>query len=143
MSSDKELAKKVVDKMLQGDKFSAWLGIQVTELSPGRAVLKMKVRAEMLNGFGVAHGGIQYSFADSALAFAANGWGRKSLALQNSISYPAPVHENDELTAVAEELHLGKSTASYDITVTNQNNRKVALFRGTVFRTTEEWFPKE
>jgi acyl-CoA thioesterase len=132
-------AQRVVEHMMSHDGFSRWLGVSVVSVSPGKAVLTMTVRAEMLNGFGTAHGGIQYSFADSALAFASNARGRKAVALQNVISYPAPVHAGDELTAVAEEVSLGNTIATYDITISNHHQRTVALFRGSVFRLQEEW----
>ncbi len=137
--SAEQRAKNVVDQMLKLDGFSAWLGIQVLDLSPGNATLKMVIRKEMLNGFERCHGGVPYAFADSALAFASNSHGRKSVALENSISYPAPVMEGDELTAVAKEIHLGNTVASYDVTITNQHQRKVALFRGMVYRLKDEW----
>ncbi len=137
--AENERARQIVQHMVDHDGFSRWLGISIDEIAPGRATLRMTVRAEMLNGFGTAHGGIQYSFADSALAFASNGRGKKAVALQNVISYPAPVHAGDELTAVAEEVSLGNTVATYDVKITNHNNRVVALFRGSVFRLQEEW----
>ena len=73
------LAKKVVDKMINGDAFSQWLGIEVLEITEGSCKLKMTVRKEMTNGFNIAHGGISYSLADSALAFAANSDGIQSV----------------------------------------------------------------
>ena len=75
------LARKVVDKMINGDAFSQWLGIEIVELSEGCCKLKMIVRDEMTNGFNIAHGGISYSLADSALAFAANSYGTQSLSI--------------------------------------------------------------
>lgn len=130
----------VVDKMYANDGFSAWLGIVVEQVALGRCVCKMRVRKEMMNGFGVAHGGIVYSLADSALAFAANGHGRIAVGLDNSISYPAPINLADELTAVAEELSLTNRTGFYKVTVTNQSKQIVALFHGTVYRTEKKHF---
>ncbi len=121
--------------MFANDPFSRWLGIEIVEVDAGRVMLKMKVRREMLNGFGVCHGGIAFSLADSAFAFASNTHGRVSLALDASISYPVKVLEGDVLTAVAEEESLTHRIGIYTITVTNQNGEKVALFRGTVYRT--------
>jgi len=137
--TDQERAQRIVDRMMSHDGFSRWLGVVVKEVAPGRAVIEMNVREEMLNGFGTCHGGIQYSLADSALAFASNGRGRKAVALENVISYPAPVVAGDVLTARAEEVSLGSTIGIYDITVLNQHQRKVALFRGSVFRLREEW----
>ncbi len=138
--SEKDLANKIVDKMLDEDKFSQWLGIEKVVVEPGYCVLRMKVREEMVNGFGIAHGGIAYSFADSALAFASNAYGRLSVALDCVISYPAAVNVGDELICEAKEFSLTKSTGTYLIEVTNQKKQKVAFFKGTVFRTHKEWF---
>ena len=140
---EKELANKVVDKMLEGDKFSIWLGIQKIVSEPGHCLLKMKVREEMVNGFGIAHGGICFSFADSALAFASNAYGRLSVALECSISFPVAVNVGDELTCEAKELSLTNKTATYLIEIKNQKSESVAFFKGTVYRTSKEWFPKK
>lgn len=127
--------------MMAADAFSQWLGIKVEELKPGYTKLEMTVRAEMLNGFGVAHGGIAFSLADSALAFASNGYGKVSLALENNISFTRKVVEGDILTATVEELSLASRIGVYRITVTRQDNKTVAVFRGTVYRTPEQHFP--
>lgn len=127
--------------MMAADAFSQWLGIKVEELKPGYAKLEMTVRAEMINGFGVAHGGIAFSLADSALAFASNGYGKVSLALENNISFTRKVVEGDILTATVEELSLASRIGVYRITVTRQDNKTVAVFRGTVYRTPEQHFP--
>ena len=138
-----ELAKKVVDQMFSKDLFSQWLGIECLVVEQGRSVLKMTVRNEMVNGFGIVHGGIAFSLADSALAFASNAYGRLSVALECSISYPVAVNVGDTLTASAEEISLTNKTGVYLITVTNQKNQKVAFFKGTVFRTSKEYFPEK
>ena len=90
---DQELAQKVVDKLMKQDAFSQWLGIKVIKIQPGKAVLQMKVRNDMLNGFDVCHGGVTFSLADSAFAFASNSHGRLSLAIEANISYSAKVYE--------------------------------------------------
>jgi acyl-CoA thioesterase len=136
-------AEKVVNRMFASDWFSQWLGIQKVLIAQGHCKLKMKVRKEMLNGFGTLHGGITFSLADSALAFASNAHGRLSVALEASISFPLKAVEGDELTAVAEEQNLTDKTGIYYITVTNQRNEKVGLFRGTVYRTEKKWFPED
>lgn len=136
-----ELAEQVVQKMMGDDAFSRWMGIEVEDVAPGRVRIAMDVTGVMTNGFGVTHGGITFSLADSALAFASNGHGRVAMALENNISYVRKVNEGDRLTAVATELSLGRRIAVYEITVTNQEERNVALFRGTVFRTQEQHFP--
>ncbi len=135
------LPEKVFRKMYDNDAFSQWLGIEVVEVKDGNCELKMTVREEMLNGFQIAHGGIAYSFADSALAFASNSHGRKSLSVETSISHTVSVKEGDVLTAITEELSLSDKIGVYLITITNQDNQEVAYFKGTVYRTSKEWFP--
>ena len=135
------LPEKVFRKMYDNDAFSQWLGIEVVEVKDGYCELKMTVRKEMLNGFQIAHGGIAYSLADSALAFASNSHGRKSLSVETSISHTMSVKEGDVLTAITEELSLSDKIGVYLITITNQDNQEVAYFKGTVYRTSKEWFP--
>jgi acyl-CoA thioesterase len=129
------LAKNVVDKMMSDDKFSQWLGIEVLEIKEGYSKLQMKVRSEMVNGFGIAHGGIAFSLADSALAFACNNRNNLSVALDVTITFTKAVNVGDVLIAEAKEIHNGKSTGVYLINVFNQKNQQVALFKGTCFRT--------
>ena len=136
------LPEKVFRKMYDNDAFSQWLGIEVVEVKDGYCELKMTVRKEMLNGFQIAHGGIAYSLADSALAFASNSHGRKSLSVETSISHTVSVIEGDVLTAITEELSLSDKIGVYLITITNQDNQEVAYFKGTVYRTSKEWFPE-
>lgn len=126
--------------MMADDAFSQWLGIEVVDIKPGYAKLEMQVRQEMVNGFNVTHGGIAFSLADSALAFASNSYGRVALALENNISFMKKVMPGEKLTAETEELSIGRRIAVYNISVINQDDEKVALFRGTVYRTKEEHF---
>ncbi|MBA3705401.1 MAG: hotdog fold thioesterase [Bacteroidetes bacterium] len=133
------LAEKIVSKMLAEDKFSEWLGIKAVLVEQGHCILKMKIRKEMVNGFGISHGGIAFSFADSALAFASNAYGRISVALECSISFAVPVMIDDELTCEAKELSLTNKTGTYFMEIVNQKNQKVAFFKGTVFRKSSEW----
>lgn len=121
--------------MMQHDLFSQWLGISVIEIKEGYSKIKMTVRPEMINGFGIVHGGIAFSLADSAFAFACNNRNILSVALDTSINFLKPVHVGDVLTAEAKELHNGKSTGLYHITITNQNEHVVAMFKGTCYRT--------
>lgn len=127
--------KEVVAHMLQHDLFSQWLGISLIEIKEGYSKIKMTVRTEMINGFGIVHGGIAFSLADSAFAFACNNRNVLSVALDTSINFLKPVHVNDELIAEAKELHNGKSTGLYHITISNQKEHVVAVFKGTCFRT--------
>jgi acyl-CoA thioesterase len=133
------LATRVVSRMYNNDPFSKWLGIERVEDGAGKSTLRMTVRQEMLNGFSVAHGGITYSLADSALAFAANGHGIQSMSIETGISYTKKVMEGDVLTTSTKEISLTTRIGIYQIDITNQNNEIVALFKGTVYRTGEEW----
>src|SRR5699024_2254755 len=119
---------------------SRWLGIKVLNIKPGYAKIKMKVRDEMNNGFHITHGGIAYAFADSALAFASNSYGRVAVALENNISYMKKVTVGDILTATTKEIKMGGTIGVYNILIENQRGKNIALFRGTVFRTKEEHF---
>jgi acyl-CoA thioesterase len=132
-----EKAKQVVAHMMQHDLFSQWLGIEVLEIKEGYSKIKMIVRNEMMNGLGIVHGGIAFSLADSAFAFACNNRNVLSVALDTSINFLKPVHVADVLTAEAKELHNGKSTGLYHITISNQNGHTVALFKGTCFRSSK------
>lgn len=132
-------ALEIVHKMLAEDKFSAWLGIEALVVEQGHCRLKMTVRDGMVNGFGIAHGGITFSFADSALAFASNAYGRMSVALECSISFAIAVRVGDTLICDAKELSLTNKTGTYHIEIENQKNEKVAFFKGTVYRTSKEW----
>jgi acyl-CoA thioesterase len=125
----------VVSHMMKHDLFSQWLGIKVIEIREGYSKIQMVLRDEMINGFNVIHGGIAFSFADSAFAFACNNRNNLSMALDTSINFTKPTRPGDILTAEAKEVHNGKSTGLYLITVTNQNHEQVAHFKGTCFRT--------
>jgi acyl-CoA thioesterase len=134
-------AERLVNAMVSHDGFSAWLGVEIVEIRPATAVLSMTVRRDMLNGFGMCHGGIAYSLADSALAFACNTHGRVTVSIHNSISYPAPVFEGDVLTAVAQEQSVANRIAFYIVTITNQSGVTVGHFNGTVYRTDKPLVP--
>jgi len=137
------LAESVVNEMYEHDWFSQWLGIERIASGKGTSVLKMIIRKEMLNGFGIAHGGITYSLADSALAFASNSHGRKALSIETSISHTESLKEGDIITAAAKELSISNKIAVYEVTVRKEDQQVVALFKGTVYRTSKEWFPGE
>ncbi|MBL0128609.1 MAG: hotdog fold thioesterase [Flavobacteriales bacterium] len=141
--SAQQLAERVVARMYDNDPFSIWLGIERVQVEPGRCTLRMTLRNEMLNGFAIAHGGITYSLADSCLAFASNSHGIQAVSVETSISHTKPVKQGDVLTAQSEEMSLSRSIGVYHITITNQREEVVALFKGTVFRTGKPWFPDE
>jgi len=131
--------KEIFDLMYNNDPFSKLLGMQLLEINEGFCKLQMKVTNEMLNGFSIAHGGITYSLADSALAFASNSRGIQSVSIETSINHLSKVVEGDTLIAITEEKNLTGRTALYIININNQNNQSVALFKGIVFRTGKEW----
>ena len=134
------LAKKVVDKMINEDAFSQWLGIKILEISEGFCKLQLQVRDEMTNGFSIAHGGISYSLADSCLAFASNSYGIQSFSLETSISHTKKVESGDILIATSKEINKTNRTALYYITIINQNKEEIAHFKGTVYRSEKKWF---
>ncbi|MEO8148773.1 MAG: hydroxyphenylacetyl-CoA thioesterase PaaI [Bacteroidia bacterium] len=137
--SEKSLAEKVVHKMYNSDWFSQWLGIEILEIKTGSCKLRMTVRKEMLNGFAIAHGGITYSLADSAFAFACNSHGIKSVSVETSISHIVSLKEGDVITASAIEKHVSNKIGIYEITIINQEEKIVALFKGICYRTGQEW----
>jgi acyl-CoA thioesterase len=139
-SGEQRLAERVVKEMLERDAFSAWLGLELLEIRPRYAAVRMTVRPDMMNGFGVCHGGVTFGLADSAFAFAANTHGRVTVSIDNSISYPAAVSTGDVLTAIAVEESAANRIAFYAVRVTNQHDGLVALFRGTVYKTTRGHF---
>ena len=134
-----ERAEKIVSKMINGDAFSQWLGINVIKVSEGFCKLEMRVRKEMTNGFNITHGGISYSLADSALAFAANSDGTQSLSIETSISHTKKVLAGDTLIAETKEVSKTNDSAVYSISITNQENTEVAKFKGKVYRTKKKW----
>ena len=138
MTDEQRRAEQIVAGMLAKDAFSRWLGVEVSELGPARCVCRMVVRDEMVNGFDVAHGGIVFSLADSAFAFACNTQGRITMSIENAITYPMPVHPGDRLTAVASEEAASRRLGFYRVDVTNQRQETVALFRGTAYKTSQE-----
>lgn len=130
---------EIVKIMMESDVFSQWLHIDVIETGLGACVLTCPVLPEMLNGFGILHGGISYSLADSALAFASNSYGYKCVSIETSISHTRPAQTGDVLTARCTESHRGKTLGIYQVEVKNQHDKTVALFKGTVKVSDETW----
>ena len=137
---EQALAERVVTHMVARDAFSQWLGIHVVEIQPNAATVRMTVREEMVNGFGVCHGGVTFSLADSALAFASNTHGRLTMSIENSITYPKSVTPGDVLTARAEQESASKRLAFFRVVVRRADEETVALFRGTVYKTQNAFF---
>lgn len=130
--------QEVLDTMIRRDAFSEWLGLVVDEVGTGYCKLHYTVRPDFVNGFESIHGGIIFSAADSAFAFACNSHGIISVALDVSITFTRPAKPGEILTVEAKELHLGNKTGLYDIRTTNENGELVAAFRGTSYRTGKE-----
>ena len=135
MTDKDALAKQVVDKMLETDYFSNWMGVKILDVKEAYSKIEMTLRKEMLNGFGIAHGGITFALADSAFAFACNSDGKVTVALDVSISFPKAGKEGDMLTAEAKLVNKTNRTGLYMIEVRNQNNDLVGLFKGTCYKT--------
>jgi len=140
-AEEQALAKRVVDAMLAKDTLSRQFGMEVVAVAPRRVTVRMTVRADMLNGFGVCHGGVTFALADSAMAFACNTHGQVTVAVDNSVTFPKAIYEGDVLTAVAEEESATNRLAFYRVTVRRADSEIVALFRGTVYRTAKPFFP--
>lgn len=132
-------ASRIIDEMYNKDAFSQWLGIERIHEDIGTSTIRMTIREEMCNGFGIAHGGITFSFADSAFAFASNSQGRKAMSVETSISHTTACQVGDVITAVAKEENLSHKLGIYTVTVKNQKEEIVALFKGTVYRTSKSW----
>ncbi|HEY4108175.1 hydroxyphenylacetyl-CoA thioesterase PaaI [Puia sp.] len=124
--------------LFEKDYFSQWLGLQVDESGEGYCKLHYRINEQMLNGFGIVHGGVVFSAADSAFAFACNSHGILTVALDVSISFTRPARSGDLLFVEARELHLGNKTGLYEIRTTNESGELIALFKGTAYRTSRE-----
>jgi len=135
MTEQNKIANNVVEHMMDHDGFSQWMKIEVLEIREGYSRIKMMIRKEMVNGFGIVHGGIPFSLADSAFAFACNNRNNLSVALDVTITFTKAVNVGDEIIAEAKEVHNGRSTGVYLISIMNQKNEQVGLFKGTCFRT--------
>jgi acyl-CoA thioesterase len=130
---------EIFHKMFDNDPFSQWMGMELVAVDGGTCTLRMAVRPEMLNGFGVAHGAITFALADSAFAFACNSRGRHALSIHCTVEHLAPVRPGDLLTATARELHLAHTLSRYEVTVTRPDGEAVALFRGVAYRRAQDW----
>ncbi|MBS1652007.1 MAG: hydroxyphenylacetyl-CoA thioesterase PaaI [Bacteroidetes bacterium] len=127
--------QEVLNTMLANDAFSKWLGLHIDKVDVGYCKLHFSIKKEMLNGFSSVHGGVLFSAADSAFAFACNSHGVLSVALDVNISFTRPVKLGDIISIEANEIYLGKKTGIYDIKLFNEQNELVAFFKGTSYRT--------
>lgn len=136
-NSDK-LARDVYEKMMSKDHCSKWMGIKPVLVEEGHCILKMKVKKDMLNGFGMLHGGMAYSLADSAFAFASNSYGRMAISIQGSMNFHKSAKQGEVLLAEAKLLNLSYKMADFDVNIINEDGDIYYQFRGTVYRTSKE-----
>jgi acyl-CoA thioesterase len=128
------IARACADTMYANDRASAALGMTIVDVSEGRAELTMAVRDDMVNGHDICHGGLIFTLADSAFAFACNSQNLNTVAAGARVEFLAPGRLGDQLTAVAQQVSQGGRTGVYDVVVTNQEDKTVALFRGNSHR---------
>ncbi len=137
MQPSKNQAQAVGEALQSKDLAGKHLGLRLLEIRPGYAQVSITIRPDMVNGHGICHGGVTYTLADTAFAYASNARNEKSVALHCSINYTNPVYVDDQLIATGSEQTLKGRHGIYDVTVTNQNEQIVALFRGQAYRTQE------
>jgi len=134
LNDPQALARAVGKTMFAVDAASQGLGMTIEDIGPGHARISMSVRGDMLNGHQICHGGFIFALADSTFAFACNSHNLNTVASGCTIDFLAPAYERDRLTAVAQEQSLAGRTGVYDIVVSNQDGRRIALFRGRSYR---------
>jgi acyl-CoA thioesterase len=137
---EQALAERVVAAMMAKDAFSQLLGMEVVEIHPRRSVVRMTVRPQMVNGFGVCHGGVAFSLADSAFAFACNTHGHITVSILNMFTYPMKIAVGDVLVATAHEESASARLSYYHVEV-RRGDELVNVFRGTAYRTDKPFFP--
>ena len=125
-----ERAERSAAAMWAIDQASKWLGMSLDAVGPGTAEMSFEVQAHHCNGHLICHGGYIFTLADSAFAFACNSYNRVTLAQQNAITFCAPGHKGDRLTATAVEVTRAGRSGVYDVTVTNQDGTVIAVMRG-------------
>ena len=130
---------EIVSKMMETDAFSQWLGIKVISVSLDCVTLEMTVRKAMLNGLGIAHGGITYAFGDSCMAFSANTGGYKRVSIETSITHKLPLKANDMIRATSKLISQNDKTNSYEVTIYNADKKVVAIFKGEAYNTRKIW----
>lgn len=128
-------ALAVFKKMYEQDYCSQWMGVELIEIQEGFCKIKMSVKREMLNGYGILHGGIAYAFADSAFAFASNSYGRVAVSINGSMHYAKSAKEGQTLIAEAKAINVNHKLADFDVRVSElQSGDTYYNFRGTVYR---------
>ena len=131
--------KEIVGLMMSNDNFSQWLELEVVSIDKGFCEAKCVAREEMLNGFGILHGGISYSISDSLLAFASNAYGYKCVSIETSISHTRSVKSNEMLIARCSEIHRGKTIGIYTVDIFDDSKLLVSKFKGSVLISKDEW----
>lgn len=137
MTKQNQLANAVFQKMMSKDYCSQWMGIEPILIEEGHCKIKMTVKKEMLNGYGILHGGMAFTFADSAFAFASNSYGRLAVSINGNMSYAKSAKEGDVLIAEAKPLNVTYKTADFDVNVMNEAGEIYYYFRGTVYRSSK------
>lgn len=135
-----DIAARCAEIMWPDDHAARGLGIEIVAVAPGAATLRMRVRPDMVNGHGSCHGGFIFAVADSAFAYACNSFNHRAVAAGVDINFLAPAHLGDTLTAVGHARHQGGRSGVYDIEVTNQTGKLVAVFRGRAARVKGHFF---
>jgi len=124
-----ETARRSADAMWAEDRASRALGMAIDRVGPGTATLRMTVRDDMVNGHDIGHGGLTFTLADSAFAFACNSYNRRTVAAGAEIRFRRPTRAGDVLVATAVERERGEADGTYDVTVTS-GDTVVATFVG-------------
>ena len=137
-----DLAKAVYHKMMETDYCTQWLGATPVFIKEGHCQLKMTVRKEMLNGHGILHGGIAFTFADSAFAFAANSFGRVAVSINSNMIFSKAAKLGETIFAEAKPLNITHKTADFDVDITNEKGDIYYRFRGTVYRSSKNVIEK-
>jgi acyl-CoA thioesterase len=127
--------------ILEADHAARQLGIELVDIKPGYAQMTMAIRPEMANGHGIGHGGMTFSLADTAMAYASNSRNQRAVAQSITVHFLAPTHPGDLLTATATEVNRTQRTGIYDVVVTNQKSERIAVFRGTTHTIKGEYVP--
>jgi acyl-CoA thioesterase len=124
---------ETIKKFFKGDRLAEYLGIELVGVSMGKAVARMEIREEHLNGIGTVHGGAIFTLADFAFAVAANSHGRVTVAINVNISF-MKASRNGTLTAVANEISLNPKIATYTVNICNDDGELIAIFQGLAYR---------
>jgi acyl-CoA thioesterase len=141
--SPQEIADRCAAAMWPDDEAARGLGMAIVSVGPGTATLTMTVRADMVNSHGTCHGGFIFAVADSTFAYACNSFNHRTVAAGVDINFLAPAHLGDLLTATGHARHQGGRSGVYDIEVTNQSGRLIAVFRGRAARIKGQLFETE